>query len=70
MEQIVLEAVVTYVKPSEVKKGVFYIRAKAKGWGDVKFATDRSHSIGDVVVVRSQKLRTMTDMIRWKEVTR
>lgn len=68
MERIVLYATVLSVKPSAVKEGILYITAQAQGFGQVKFATTRKVEVGDIVAVRSQKLRAAYDMFRWEQV--
>lgn len=68
MRRLKEDAEVVAVKESEVMPGRFYITAKTQHWGEVKYVSTKKRAIGDKVVLQDQKLRNMTDMIRWQEV--
>lgn len=68
MNRIRVEAVVTAIKASEVRKNTYYITAEAEGWGTVKYLSHRRREIGDKVVLQDQWNRIQADKIHWEEV--
>lgn len=68
MRRIKVDAEVVKVTPSEVMEGVYYVTAQADYFGEVKYRSNREPKIGEKVVLQDQKLRNMTDIIRWEEV--
>lgn len=67
MKRLRVQAVVKESKESAFKKGVYYIVADAKGWGEVRYVTNKRRAVGDKVVLQDQWNRIQSDRIRWEE---
>ena len=67
MARIKIQATVLEVKQSVIKHGCYYVTAETKEFGIIKYVSKRRPKIGELVVLQDQKLRAMTDKIRWQE---
>lgn len=66
MKRLCEDAEILAVKESEVMKGRYYVTARTKNFGEVKFVSTKRYKIGEKVVLQDQKFRTCSEQIRWE----